>query len=125
VDKLVAGLLGVSHCSGVAGGKRSSSAEGNLSDPQSIKHVRFPYLQGCNARTPALGPQYPAKGSIFELCSGAWLANPRSHRKNPGERFSAATIGQAYLGVRVASTVGMNNATHLQVNGVVGMANEF
>jgi hypothetical protein len=40
VDKLVAGLLGVSHCSGVAGGKRSSSAEGNLSDPQSINISR-------------------------------------------------------------------------------------
>jgi hypothetical protein len=79
VDKLVAGLLRVSHCSGVARDRRSSSAEGNLRDPQSIKHVRFPYLQGCNARTPALGPQYPAKGSIFELCGG----EPAFSQKEP------------------------------------------
>lgn len=99
VDEFVGGLLSVSHCSGVVRDRRSSSAEGNLSDPQSIKHVRSPYLQGCNAKTLALGPQCPAKRSIFELCVGARIANPRPHRKNPGERFSAATIGQAYLGI--------------------------
>ena len=53
------------------------------------------------------------------------MANPRSHRKNPGECISAATTGQAYLGARVASTVGLNHATHLQVNVVVKMANRL
>jgi hypothetical protein len=65
------------------------------------------------------GPRLWARNIRLKVPFSSFVAaNPRSHRKNPGERFSAATIGQAYLGARVASTVGMNNATHLQVDGV-------